>query len=100
MKTLLWSLSVSALIATSLLFGVRANESNIVWEHNDAAVLVQSRCSICHSLDYILMNAGFMKSSGWEAEVNKMRKVFGAPISEDEAKQITEYLSDHFAVKN
>jgi|GEM_PF-566565 len=75
---------------------VRADETLITWEKSDAAQLVQARCSICHSLDYIKMNAGFLKAANWEAEVAKMRKAYGAPISDEEAKQITAYLTQKF----
>jgi len=73
-----------------------ADETKIVWENSDAARLVQSRCITCHSLDYIQMNAGVIKGANWEAEVNKMRKAYGAPINDEEAKQIVAYLSQKF----
>ena len=42
--------------------------------------VVQGNCSVCHSADYIQMNSPFMKRAAWEASVNKMIKVMGAPI--------------------
>ena len=52
---------------------------------------VASFCSICHSLDYITMQPKFQRAQ-WTGTVNKMIKVFGAPISEDDAKIIINYL--------
>jgi len=49
-------------------------------------------CSICHSLDYITMQPKFTRSQ-WTAEVNKMIKVMGAPIPEENAKIIEGYLT-------
>jgi sulfite dehydrogenase (cytochrome) subunit B len=49
-------------------------------------------CSICHSLDYITTQPKFPKTK-WEAEVNKMIKVFGAPIDAENAKVIVNYIS-------
>lgn len=49
-------------------------------------------CSVCHSLDYITTQQKFTKA-GWQAEVNKMIKVFGAPIDEANAKIITDYIA-------
>ncbi len=49
-------------------------------------------CNICHSLEYITMQPA-LPHAIWSAEVNKMIKVMGAPINEEDAKVITEYLS-------
>jgi sulfite dehydrogenase (cytochrome) subunit B len=51
-----------------------------------------TQCRLCHSLDYITMQPpGGAKQ--WDGVVTKMVKVFGAPISEPDAKSIVEYLS-------
>jgi cytochrome c5 len=52
-------------------------------------------CRICHSLDYITTQQKFSKAK-WQAEVTKMIKVYGAPISEDNAKIIAEYIASHY----
>jgi cytochrome c5 len=48
-------------------------------------------CSVCHSLDYIVMQPKFSKVK-WTGIVNKMIKVMGAPIPEEDAKVISDYL--------
>ena len=54
--------------------------------------LAQTQCQFCHSTDYIVTQPpGDAKQ--WEAVVTKMQKVFGAPVSEADAKAIVEYLS-------
>jgi len=54
--------------------------------------LAQTQCQFCHSTDYIVMQPrGDAKQ--WDGVVTKMRKVFGAPISDGDARAITEYLS-------
>jgi hypothetical protein len=53
---------------------------------------VEAACATCHSLSYIPMNSRFMTPEVWKAEVTKMRGVFGAPIDDDAANQITAYL--------
>jgi hypothetical protein len=52
-------------------------------------------CNICHSLEYITMQPALPRAT-WSAEVNKMIKVMGAPINEEDAKLITEYLSTSY----
>jgi cytochrome c5 len=49
-------------------------------------------CGICHSLDYITTQQIFPKAK-WQAEVAKMIKVFGAPIPEDSAREIGDYIA-------
>ena len=57
--------------------------------HSD---LAQTQCQFCHSTDYIVTQPrGDAKQ--WDAVVTKMIKVFGAPLSEADAKAITEYLA-------
>ncbi len=56
-------------------------------------------CNICHSLDYITMQPPFLRAT-WTAEVNKMIKVMGAPINEDGAKAITNYLATEYGTGN
>ena len=57
---------------------------------------VQGNCGACHSLDYIQMNSPFLNPAGWNAEVTKMIKAFGAPISDDDAKAIADYLAKSY----
>jgi mono/diheme cytochrome c family protein len=57
---------------------------------------VEANCSGCHSLDYILMNSPYPNAALWNAEVTKMIKAFGAPIKDDDAKVIAEYLAKNY----
>ena len=52
-------------------------------------------CNICHSLDYITMQPKASKAQ-WTAAVNKMRNIFGAPISDKDAETIINYLAAHY----
>ncbi|MEO8003619.1 MAG: cytochrome c [Betaproteobacteria bacterium] len=58
--------------------------------------VVAANCSMCHSLDYVQMNAPFLDRKGWEASVNKMIKVMGAPVSESDARTIVDYLASQY----
>jgi hypothetical protein len=57
---------------------------------------VEANCVMCHSLDYIPMNSPFLDRQGWEASVNKMIKVMGAPIAEGDAQKIADYLAGQY----
>ncbi|OGP53945.1 MAG: hypothetical protein A2Y65_02175 [Deltaproteobacteria bacterium RBG_13_52_11] len=52
-------------------------------------------CVICHSAEYITMQPKGTKAQ-WTGSVNKMIKVYGAPISEDDAKVIAGYLAANY----
>ena len=42
------------------------------------------------------MNSPFLDRNGWDGSVNKMIKVFGAPINAEDAKAIIEYLNTNY----
>ena len=55
------------------------------------ADLAQSSCMVCHSADYVYMQPP-LKADKWQAEVEKMRKVYGCPVPEKDIKTLVEYL--------
>jgi mono/diheme cytochrome c family protein len=57
---------------------------------------VERNCGTCHSLAYIPMNSPFLNAGGWNAEVTKMIKAMGAPISDPDAKAIADYLAKNY----
>ena len=57
---------------------------------------VATNCAVCHSLDYIQMNSPFPNAALWDAEVTKMIKVYGAPISDADAAVIVDYLKQNY----
>jgi hypothetical protein len=88
-----------ALVALGSLAAARADESALRLKDGPEAVTVRAQCSICHSVDYIQMNAPFMKKAGWEAEVRKMMKAMGAPVPEEEVARIVDYLTRNYGVE-
>lgn len=59
---------------------------------------VESNCQACHTLAYIPMNSPFLNGAGWDAEVTKMIKAYGAPIDDADAKAIAEYLKKNYGI--
>jgi hypothetical protein len=55
---------------------------------------VVKNCSGCHSADYIATQprGEKFKEDFWRTEVNKMIKVYGAPIADADVPKIVEYL--------
>jgi sulfite dehydrogenase (cytochrome) subunit B len=57
---------------------------------------VEANCAACHSLDYVQMNSPFLNAAGWEAEVTKMIKAYGAPVGDADAAVIVDYLKKNY----
>jgi mono/diheme cytochrome c family protein len=55
--------------------------------------VAENNCLVCHSSDYISTQPPGLGRKFWEAEVTRMRKAFGAQISDDDARSIADYLS-------
>jgi len=73
-----------------------AAEDSIELAGGPGRALVEANCVSCHSLDYIQMNSPFLDRKGWEASVNKMIKVMGAPVTEADARAIVDYLQGSY----
>ena len=52
-------------------------------------------CQMCHSLDYVTQQPRGGEGQ-WRGVVTKMMKVYGAPVSDQDAKTIAEYLATHY----
>jgi len=57
-------------------------------------------CMICHSIEYIPSNAPAMNRIAWQKTIQKMRDKFGAPITDEQAKQILDYLAANYSGKS
>ncbi len=55
--------------------------------------LASGQCLICHSADYITTQPPGKPLAFWKAEVEKMKKVFGAPIPDDQIDPVAAYLA-------
>jgi len=52
---------------------------------------VNAACTMCHSTRYITMQPNFPRKT-WTATVDKMRKTFGAPLSDQQSAEVVDYL--------
>lgn len=51
------------------------------------------KCLICHSQDYIQYQPSSTSRKAWQAEVLKMQKTYGAPITDQEIPLLVDYLA-------
>ncbi len=95
---------IRALLVAFVLAGAVASASDAPGDPTSALVagqmpddpakpLVQGRCLLCHSADYLTQQR--LTESQWQKTVEKMRK-FGAPADDEEAKLITAYLARYW----
>jgi sulfite dehydrogenase (cytochrome) subunit B len=94
MKT--WIFVLPMAVAATI---VAAAEQKIELKAGAGRDRVEVNCGACHSLDYIVSNSTFMNRQVWDAEVTKMTKAFGAPISDADAKVIVDYLAANYGTK-
>jgi mono/diheme cytochrome c family protein len=73
-----------------------ADEQPVALKDAPGRDVVENNCAACHSLDYPRTNAPFMDRKVWQAEVDKMINVFGAPIEPNDAKAIVDYLTKNY----
>jgi mono/diheme cytochrome c family protein len=89
--------TITIAFAAALLAGTAfADEQTIKLKPGPGLEQVESNCAACHTLAYIPMNSVFLNAAGWDAEVNKMIKAFGAPIDDADAKVIADYLKKNY----
>lgn len=55
--------------------------------------LAMQKCAVCHSADYVSYQPPGMTQAQWTAEMAKMQHAYGAPISDEDVKQIGAYLA-------
>jgi cytochrome c5 len=79
----------SALVLKST--AVTLPDSPDMFPSGPGADVANANCLACHSIGMV-MNQPVLPRAAWEAEVNKMRNVFKAPVQASDVAAITDYL--------
>ncbi len=98
-----WRITGGVVLAVAVALAAPAlaeDEGQVQLKDAPGKDLTSSRCVICHTLEYIPSNAPAMDRAAWQKSVQKMRERFGAPISDEEAQSILDYLSATYAGKS
>lgn len=69
--------------------GVYSNEKSM-----NAKDLFEQKCGLCHSLDR--PKSKKKTAAEWESTVMRMKNNNGAPVTDEDAKMIIEYLSENY----
>ncbi len=89
-----------ALATPCVLLWAAAGEESIQLKDAPGRELTVGRCILCHSLEYLPSNAPAMNRAAWQKSIQKMKDRFGAPITDEEAKQILDYLDGSYSGKS
>ena len=87
----------SLILAWSAAGTAAAGEETIELADAPGREITVANCAICHSLDYLPMNAAVMNRVAWEKSIHKMVDRFGAPINAENLQVILDYLALHYS---
>ena len=90
------SLLAASLLTLLAAAPARSNEQPVPIKAAPGQETVENNCAGCHSLDYPRINSVFLDRKAWQAEVDKMINVFGAPIEPKDAATIVDYLVNNY----
>ena len=76
---------------------LQAGEEKLKLIDAPGSEITSASCAMCHSLDYIPMNAPVMDRARWEKSFAKMVDKFGAPISKENGQVILDYLDRNYS---
>lgn len=84
--------------ATSLAAGVRIDlpPEQGSFKPGPGADLARDQCLTCHSADYVSTQPPGKPLAFWKAEVEKMKKIYGAPIQDSQIDPIAAYLAQAY----
>lgn len=91
-----WVCLMAAALATAAIPAQASDETEIVLVEDAGRMKTQAACSMCHSLDYIVMNSPFQNRAGWEKTVRKMVHVMGALMTAEDEAAVVDYLTRHY----
>ena len=58
--------------------------------------LAEKNCKTCHSADYVKTQPSGKPYAFWKVEVEKMQKLYKAPIADADIEPIARYLNAHY----
>jgi sulfite dehydrogenase (cytochrome) subunit B len=91
----LLALAASAIAAADKTIPMPSDHAYATLKPGPGLEVTRQQCVSCHSTDYIVMQPrGNAKQ--WDGVVTKMIKVFGAPVNDQDAKTIVEYLATQY----
>ncbi len=92
----IWILAIGAAAAAAAVadtLRIDLPQDNAGFEPGPGADIANAHCLVCHSAQYITTQPRDKPLAFWKAEVEKMKKAYGAPIPEDQVEPLAAYLA-------
>jgi mono/diheme cytochrome c family protein len=96
LATLIAATSLLAIAAPVAALKIELPPESISLRAGAGSDLAVRQCVTCHSADYIAIQPPGKPLAFWKAEVEKMKKVYGAPIPDDQIDPIAQYLTREY----
>ncbi|BAL24823.1 sulfite dehydrogenase (cytochrome) subunit [Azoarcus sp. KH32C] len=91
-SVLVLATSLSAFAANALEIALPPDTATYKQSDLSGYRLAQQNCLICHSAQYVAYQPPSSPRGYWDATVKKMKKVFGAPVADEDIPEIVDYL--------
>lgn len=94
-----WAALLGAVLATAAAgagLKIKLPKETATLKPGPGSDVTASQCLICHSADYIITQPRDKPFAFWKAEVQKMKKVYGAPIPDEQIDKVAEYLARNY----
>lgn len=98
MNKLLYFISLSLVAQLASAKGMELVEDTVLWRSSSLPgySLTVSNCSTCHSAHYAEYQPPNSNPAFWKAQVIRMKKIFNAPIPDEDVPAIIEYLNQTY----
>jgi len=89
---------IAALLATSAATGLKIElpADSAKLKPGPGVEIAAENCQTCHSVDYIQTQPSGKPFAFWKLEVDKMKKLYGAQITDDKVEPIAKYLTQAY----
>ena len=91
--------AIGAVRAEEKVVSIQLPAETAAYKQAPGVELVQGHCVTCHSADYVSSQPP-MPRKFWEGSVKKMKEKFGAPIPDNIAVLLADYLTATYGVSD
>jgi hypothetical protein len=100
---MMWIALISAVIATGSFAAslkIDLPKETATLKPGPGVDVANAQCLTCHSAEYVTTQPRDKSLAFWKAEVEKMKKVYGAAVPDDQIDLIADYLARSYGTGN
>lgn len=91
-------LALAALSLAAEVVQIKLPPETAAFKPGAGSEIANGQCLTCHSVEYVTTQP-ILPRSFWAATVKKMRQTYGAPIPDDQAGPLVDYLTRNYGVE-